>query len=313
MDLITFGEAMVSFTPLENVSIKYASAFGKKIAGAESNVAIGLSKLGKKVGWFGKLGNDEFGEYILRELKGEGVDTSSVVFSKEPTGIMFKQLSNGGETSVFYYRKASAASTMTSEELPLDYMKKAKILHVSGITPALSDSCKELVFSAINFAKANNILVSFDPNIRLKLWSKEEARQCLSYIIKQADIVLIGDEEAEILLETKDTNNIIETLRRQGVSTIAIKQGENGAVVANQKEIHKINALQINVVDTIGAGDAFNSGFLCGILENCSIDTCGLMGTIMGACAASSIGDIEGLINRSKLDIMLNKGKIVYR
>jgi len=330
LDLVTFGETMVAFTPTEKGSIRYASSLGKRTAGAESNIAIGLAKLGKKTGWFSKLGEDEFGEYILRELRGEGVDTSTVVMSKNnPTGIMFKQISAGNETSVFYYRKGSAASTMMPEELPLEYIKQSKILYISGITPALSNSCKETIFAALDFAKKiakdNQIQICFDPNIRLKLWNKEEAKECLTVLLKMSNIVLIGDEEAEILFDNFDkpnvsdkhnkynTSYVIDHLRNLGVSKIAVKLGDKGAVVADENESFHISPLLVEVVDNIGAGDAFNAGFLCGLLEGRGMEECGNMGAIMGAYAVSSYGDVEGLPNRIQLDALLNKREKIYR
>jgi 2-dehydro-3-deoxygluconokinase len=316
LDLVTFGETMVAFTPTEKGAIRYASSLGKRTAGAESNIAIGLSKLGKKVGWFSKLGEDEFGEYILRELRGEGVDTSTVVMSKDnPTGIMFKQFSAGNETSVFYYRKGSAASTMTPEDLPMEYIKQSKILYISGITPALSNSCRETLFAALDFANKveHKIQICFDPNIRLKLWNKEEAKECLSVIFNMADIVLIGDEEAEILFGNSEPDHVIEHLRKLNVSKMALKLGDKGAVVADKNSSFHIEPLSVEVVDNIGAGDAFNAGFLCGHLDGKSIEECGKMGAIMGAYAVSSFGDVEGLPNRNQLDALLNKKEKIYR
>ena len=305
---------MVAFAPMEKGPIRYSQAMGKRTAGAESNVAIGLAKLGKKAGWFSKLGDDEFGEYILRELRGENVDTSAVIMSrKNPTGIMFKQFSAGNETSVFYYRKGSAASTITKEDLPLEYIKQAKILHISGITPALSESCKEAVFTAVQFAREQNIRVSFDPNIRLKLWCKDEAKACLMDLLPLSDIVLIGEDEADILLGTNDPYQTVDILRKHNVSQIAAKLGAAGAVVADQHMSYAISARPVQVVDNIGAGDAFNAGFLCALLEEKNLETCGKFGAIMGAYAVSSYGDVEGLPSRSQVNALINETQNIYR
>jgi len=313
-DVVTLGETMVAFAPCEKGPIRYSQTLSKRTAGAESNVAIGLAKLGKKAGWFSKLGEDEFGEYILRELRGENVDTSSVIMSRDnPTGIMFKQFSAGNETSVFYYRKGSAASTISTHDLPLDYIKQAKILHISGITPALSESCKEAIFNAVRFAREQGVKISFDPNIRLKLWSKQEAKHCLTELLPLSDIVLIGEDEADILFGTKDPAQIVDILRKYNVSHIAVKLGADGAVVADQTTDYAIPARPVQVVDNIGAGDAFNAGFLCGLLEDKDLETCGRLGTIMGAYAVSSNGDVEGLPSRSQVDALINQTEKIYR
>lgn len=314
LDLVTIGETMVAFMPDEKELIRYARSFSKKTAGAESNVAIGIAKLGLKSGWISKVGRDEFGEFILRELRGEGVDTSRVIKTADhPTGIMFKQFSFNNETSVFYYRKNSAASMLTIADLDEDYIKQAKILHLSGITPALSESCKATINYLVDFAKTNHITISFDPNIRLKLWSQNEAVACLCNILAKSDIVLLNISEAKMLLGTDNISIIIEKLRDFGAEKIAVKLGPKGAVVADRQKIYQCPQVDTVVVDNIGAGDAFNSGFLCGVIEGKDIEMCGKMGAMMGALAVSSYGDVEGLPNREQLENYLNHTHQIYR
>lgn len=314
IDVITVGETMVAFIPEEKEKIRYAHSFGKRVAGAESNVAVGLAKLGRKSGWISKIGNDEFGEFILRELQGEGVDTSRVIKTdRYPTGLMFKETSFLNDTSVFYYRRNSAASTLSVSDLDEEYIRQAKILHLTGITPALSDSCREAFEYLAAFAKENGILLSFDPNIRLKLWSEKEATQCLLGILKQSDIVLINRREAEILTGLRETEAIIDRLRSFGAQKIAVKLGPEGAVVADRQNICRCPQTDVPVVDNIGGGDAFNAGFLCGVLEGQDIETCGRMGSMMGSLAVASVGDTEGLPNRKQLSGYLNHERIIYR
>jgi 2-dehydro-3-deoxygluconokinase len=191
---------------------------------AESNVAIALTKLGHQVGWFSKLGNDEFGKYIQATIRGEGVDVSRVIFDPvKYTGILFKERFMHSNPSVYYYRKDSAASNLKSEELDESYIRDAKILHITGITPALSENCRKTLFKAIEIAKANNVLVSFDPNIRLKLWTKEEAIPVLLEIAKQSDIIFPGIDEGEMLLGLTNPEEIAESLMNMGCSIVAVK------------------------------------------------------------------------------------------
>lgn len=303
VEVVTIGETMVAFIPNAHTALRYVQQFTKVVAGAESNVAVGLTKLGHTSGWVSKLGNDEFGQFILRELRGEGVDVSSVLFSDtHPTGIMFKQFTDDKDSSVFYYRANSAASTLTADDIDKNYLKQAKILLVSGITPALSETCSEAVEAAMTFAKEHNILVCFDPNIRRKLWNEERAKEVLEPLLALSDIVLLGEDEAEVLLGIKEPKEIVADLQKRGVRWIGIKQGAQGAYVAHGSEEYAIPAYPVTVVDTIGAGDAFNAGFLAGLLEDRPIETCGLMGAMMGALAVSSYGDFEGLPNRITFD-----------
>lgn len=314
LDIVTIGETMVAFMPTEPEFIRYAPLFSKRTAGAESNVAIGAAKLGMKSGWISKLGNDEFGEFILRELRGEGVDTSQVIRSDSyPTGIMFKQFASGSETSVFYYRRGSAASSMTLKDIPHDYVAQSKILYLSGITPALSPECRKTAFEIVRVAREAGVMVCFDPNIRLKLWSKEEAKDCLTGLLHQSDIVLIGQDEAQMLLGETEPKRIVTALRGANVKKIAVKQGAKGAVVADETAVVQISSYPVQVVDNIGAGDAFSAGFLCGLLEKKTIRECGEMGCMMGALAVSSRGDVEGLPNREQLERYLNNSERIFR
>ncbi len=314
MELITVGESMVAMFSHDRGYLRYQHSFGLTTAGAESNVAIGVSKLGHSVGWISKLGRDEFAEIIRLKVRGEGVDTSKVVIDDtHPTGVMFKQTDAQGNTSVFYYRQNSAASTLTPADLDACYFAQAKIVHVTGITCAISESCCHTVFEAVRLAKEAGALVSFDPNIRLKLWSRDRAKEVLTPLLALSDIVLIGDDEADILLGTRDTDEIITCLRGLGVSKIAVKMGGAGAVVADGEHCYLVPPEPVKVVDTVGAGDAFASGFLTGVLEEQPVEICGRMGAIMGAFAVSSMGDTEGLPARDVFDARLTKQNVIYR
>ena len=303
VEVVTIGETMVAFIPHEHTYLRYAQQFGKVVAGAESNVAVGLAKLGHKSGWLSKLGDDEFGQFILRELQGEGVDVSHVLISEtNPTGIMFKQFSTDKESSVYYYRNNSAASTFTPSELDESYIKQAKMLLVSGITPALSESCRATIFKALELAKEHGVLVCFDPNIRRKLWSETKAKAVLEPLLSFCDIVMLGEDEAQLLIGEREPKKIVEELRNRGVRWIGVKMGSKGAYVADVHDECFIDVYPVKVVDSIGAGDAFNAGFLSGLLEGHPIETCGKMGSMMGALAVSSYGDVEGLPNRKTFD-----------
>lgn len=314
MDFITIGECMVAMYAQNRGYLRYQNSLNFTVAGAESNVAIGMCKLGHSAGWISKLGKDEFAEIIRMKLRSEGVDLSAVPSDpKHPTGIMFKQVDSQGNTSVFYYRAGSAASTLSPADIDEDYVANAKIVHVTGVTCALGEGCIDAVNHLVDLAKKHGALVSFDPNIRLKLMSKERAREVLTPLLSRSDIVLIGDDEADILLGTHDPDEVIAQLRNLGVGQIALKLGSKGAVVADATSQHIIPPESITVVDTVGAGDAFASGFLSGVLEGKSIQECGEMGGIMGAFAVSSLGDIEGLPDRERFDGYRSRQAQIFR
>lgn len=297
---------MTVMIPQSKQYLRYVDRFSKGIAGAESNVAIGVSKLGHSSRYLSKVGNDEFGEYIIRELKSEGVDTGYIQkLNDHPTGLMVKQFDAAGGSSVFYYRKHSAASTLSPTDITREIVADASIVHITGVTSALGKNCAAANERLAELAGECDCLISFDPNIRLKLWSREEARRTLYPLLKKCDLVLLGVEEADILLGIRTPEKIIERLRGLGVKKMAIKLGANGAIVAEEKEIYRIPAYPVKVVDEIGAGDAFASGFLSGVLEGKGIEACGKMGALMGAMAVSSVGDVEGLPDREAMDHLL--------
>ena len=315
LDVVTIGETMVMFSPRGQGRLRYINEFYKSLAGSESNVAIGLCRLGHRAGWISRVGQDEFGQYILKELRGEGVEVSQVRIDKQAfTGIMFKEIRPGRETIVTYYRKGSAASYMNKEDLDEDYIKESKILHITGITPALSLSCREAIYRAIEIAKSHKILISFDPNIRFKLWSEEEARKVLFDITTKCDIILPGLDEAKFILGTSEIEDSIDKFLQLGVKKIAIKIGADGCWVADSQSRAQIPGFNPGViVDPVGAGDAFAAGFLTGILEGKSLDECGRMANAMGAMALTAPGDYESLPTREELDAFMNNDQEITR
>ena len=312
-ELVTMGETMAVFVPDSAGPLRYAPGFRLRMAGAESNVAVGLCKLGHSAGWFSGLGKDELGQYVLNSIRAEGVDTACVKWDGEhPTGLMIKQLS-AGETSVFYYRKGSAASHYSPEDLPLEYLADAKIIHLSGITPALSDSCRATVERMAEFANEKGILLSFDPNIRKKLWVGRDFVPVMKKLLFACQIALLGLDEAEMILGIREPEEIVRILTEQGVQYSAIKDGGNGAWCAQKGEMLHIPPEPCRCIDPIGAGDGFNAGFLAGILEGRDLAQCGKMGAIAGAMATETLGDIDGYPSREQMEAKRNHGGIVYR
>jgi 2-dehydro-3-deoxygluconokinase len=314
MEVITIGETMVLFTPETIGPLRFVEKYSKTIGGAESNVAIALARLGHHVGWMTRLGNDEFGLYIRNYIRGEGVDTSRVLFDEySPTAVFFKERKLGDEPNIYYYRKGSAASTMSPDDLDEDYISKAKYLHITGITPALSNSCKEMIYKAIEIAKKNHLMIVFDPNIRLKLWSKTEAREVLIEIAAQCDIVLPGLDEGEILTGETEPKNIADCLLKNGAKHVVLKLGEKGAYYANHEQEEYVPGFKVEqIIDPIGAGDGFAAGFLSGLLRGWTFQKAIRLGNQIGAYALTVTGDVEGYPYFSQIDPENGKNK-VYR
>lgn len=307
MDVVTFGETMVLFNPETEGPLRYVGTFTKSIGGAESNVAIALARLGHKAGWFSKLGDDEFGRYIKSTVMGEEVDVSRV--KKDPkrtTGILFKERFSTVNPNVYYYRKGSAASHLKIEDLDMAYIASAKILHVTGISLALSDEMREAVFHAVREARKHGVLISFDPNIRLKLWSKEEARETILEMVKLTDLLFPGKDEAELLLGLTEPEAIADSFMNLGVRTVALKLGKSGCYVKNEETEAYVHGYTVDhPVDTVGAGDGYAAGFLSGYLENLSLIECAKRANAVGAMATLVKGDMEGFPYKDQVEIFM--------
>jgi 2-dehydro-3-deoxygluconokinase len=297
VDVITLGETMVMFVATESGPLRGIDLFRKHVAGSEANVAIGLARLGHHPGWISRLGNDEFGLFIRNFLRGEGVDVSQVILDPEhPTGIAFKERREIGARRVVYYRRGSAASYLTPADLKPDYFAGARFFHVSGINSALSPSCHETVLAAIDLAHQAKALVSFDPNIRLRLMDAEAWRRTLRAIAERCDIFLPGLEEAELMTGESDPLHAAKAIRALGPRLVVVKLGAEGALALNESGETRVPALRLErIVDPVGAGDGFAAGFLSGQLRGWGLPESLRLGNLVGASAMSVSGDIEGL------------------
>ncbi|HJD46249.1 MAG TPA: sugar kinase [Candidatus Mediterraneibacter norfolkensis] len=313
--LVTLGETMVSFVPQSNESLQYGAALKMCIAGAESNTAVGIQKLGGTASYITRLGEDCFGQYILRMIRAEGVDTSNIKFDPEhPTGIMFKEPLPNQQTAVHYYRQDSSASYMTPNDIPEDLIKNAEIFHFTGITPVLSKSCRDTIYSAIEAARSGKTAISFDPNIRKKLWKNRDFTALMKELASMSDYVLLGLEEASVLYGTKEISRIFSSaFSSSSLRFLAVKNGSNGAWVCDSNQTLYIPPADCCCIEPTGAGDAFNAGFLSGILNSRPLEKCGTIAAVCGAKATETPGDIESLITERELNEILNHISPVYR
>lgn len=294
-EVVTFGETMALLRPFAGRGLETSALLDKSFGGAESNVAIGVARLGHRVGWFGQLGDDPFGRMIAKAIRGEGVDVSAAKLTdRAPTGIMMRE-TVGGRTSVYYNRRSSAASIMEPGDLNEDYIKRAKLLHVTGITAALSASCRETVFAAIDMAKAHGVPVCFDPNLRLKLWSIDEARPMLLEFAARADYFLPGYDELKLLFETEDWNAMLDRLAQlDAVSVVKSKGFENILVERGEATVIPFAPAE-RVVDTVGAGDGFCAGFIVGLLKRLGHAEAIRLAAAVGSLVVQTEGDWEAL------------------
>lgn len=318
VDVVTLGESMALFQPLQEGPLSYAPLFTRAVAGAESNLAIALSRLGKRARWISRVGADPFGDALIHTLRGEGVDVSFVARDADaPTAVFFREMKGTGEPSVFYYRAGSAASRLSPEDVNPAWLEGARLLHVTGITPALGPSPREATLKLMHHARERGIPVSFDPNLRRKLWDEETARCTLLSMVPLCDVFLPGREEAAFLAGEGSAEELGRRFLEMGPKIVVVKRGTEGALgLAEGVQVHSPAVKVERVADPIGAGDAFDAGFLSSLLDEphpleigpdrlpAALKAALDRANRMGALATQFKGDWEGLPTLAELERM---------
>lgn len=302
-DVLTVGEAMGCLRA--SGALQSGSKVRTSIAGAESNVAIGLARLGHATRWCGAVGADAFGALILRTLRAEGVDISAVRETTLPTGFIVFTERLPTITTVDYFRAGSAGASLTTVDVDVAFAHPPKILHLTGITPALSMEAQRAVEHAIKRARDCGSRICLDINFRSRLWSRETARAALAPLAAHADIIIASEDELDLALELPPHNvdDQISALLEHA-SDVVIKRGADGASGYTREHSIDHAAIRVPTVDSIGAGDAFAAGYLSASLDG--LDLCGRLtrGGTLGAFAVATRGDWEGLPFRSELGLL---------
>lgn len=302
--VVTLGETMALMSAKDVGSFVSQRDLRLSIAGAESNVAIGVSRLGGRAHWLSRLGDDTFGALIRRELRAEGVEVIAASDADRPTGLMVKERVNALSTRVRYYRTGSAASAMTAFDVDADLIRNAGVLHLTGITPALGPGPMSAVQLALEIAQESGVTVSLDLNYRAALWSRAEAGQTLAPLVSRADVLFAGPEEASLVVPDGSPEKLAQALADLGPSQVVIKQGGNGALSLIDGEERTTAAVEVPVLDTVGAGDAFVAGYLAELMAGEAADVRLATAAMSGAFACTSLGDWEGLPTRADLDMI---------
>lgn len=305
LDVITFGEAMVLLVADRAGPLEDAETFGKRTAGAETNVAIGLSRLGIKVGWASRVGADSMGRYLMRVMQEEGIDCSHVVTDPmQRTGIQIKgRVEGGGDPQSEYYRKGSAASLFQPEQIDVPWLTSARHLHTTGVFSAVSDSCLATVQKSMTLMREAGRTISFDTNLRPTLWSSpEHMRKAINALAGMADWVLPGIEEGRMLTGEQSAKGIAAFYREQGARLVVVKLGPNGAYFDGEGGCGHVPGFAVSqVVDTVGAGDGFAAGLVSGLLDGLGVPEAVERGAWIGARAVQVVGDSEGFPTRTEL------------
>jgi 2-dehydro-3-deoxygluconokinase len=315
-DLITIGETMWRLSTPGHIRLDRAASLEINVGGAESNLAIGMSRLGKRVAWWSRLPDNALGQHVAQTLRTFGVDVSGVYWQKDARlGTYFIEFGSAPRpTQVVYDRANSAASQMQPDDFDWSALRHARRLHLTGITPALSQSCLETLRRAAAEARAAGMQISFDLNYRAKLWTWDECRPVMDELASQAHIVIGATRDAQSLIGEKIAGEPLARRlyeRWQG-ATVVLTNGAEGAVSFDGADFHHIPAFTgIQVVDRIGAGDAFDAGLLCALLDGKTLPdamryghaVAALKMTMPGDMALVSPGEVEALLAQESTDV----------
>jgi 2-dehydro-3-deoxygluconokinase len=311
--IVTIGETMALLGIPDHGLLRPGSAPSLTIGGAESNVAIAAARVGVRTTWMGRLGDDDLGGLVIRELRGQGVEVVARRDLDAPTGLMVKEHRRGKPTHVRYYRKHSAGSRLEPGDLDQDILAAADIVHLTGITAALSDTARAALFHAVAAARTGQAMLSFDVNYRATLWSPDAAAHVLRELARVSDIVFAGAEEAALLL-TGDPEatpvddpwraavELAQQVQELGPRVVVIKLGSLGALALVDGTVFQHPIVPIEPLDAVGAGDAFVGAFLAEFAERKSIESCLASGAKMGALVCAVRGDWEGALDWSTDD-----------
>jgi len=306
-EVFTFGEAMLRLSVSPGHTLETAPAYAVHVAGTEANVAATLSRLDREVSWVSALPEGPLGRRVLAELQACGVDCSGVVVRPEGRiGTYFVELhAEPLAARVIYDRAGSAAAGFTLGDVPWELFESAQIIHMTGITPALSASCREVVLDMAERARRDGKFLSVDVNYRSKLWGTEEASRVISEVMRSADLVVCTGEDASdlfgISLDPPDVAR--ELADRHAIARVVVTSGVGGAWWCHDGNAGHVSAISVSVVDRIGAGDAFMAGVLDGILDG-DLGLGVRRGNALAALALTTRGD-RAVASRAEVDSML--------
>ncbi|MCA6214133.1 MULTISPECIES: sugar kinase [Thermococcus] len=308
--VVAFGETMIRLSTKNFERIEQAKELAIGIGGTESNFAIAFARLGGRAAWISKVTNNPLGRFIANKIREHGVDVSHVIWTNDyRVGLYFIEFGKKPRpTQVIYDRKNSAIANITPNEVDWEILKDYDAFHTTGITVALSENCKKAVEIGISKAKEFGTRVSFDVNYRSKLWSPEEAFKALDPILRKVDILLVTKDDARNVLKVDGTyEEIIHTLaERYSPEVTVLTLGSEGAMALKDGRIYKAEPYELEVVDRIGAGDAFDAGFVYEYLRSGDVQKALELGVAMAAYAHTIPGDVM-FVTKDEIEFILQQ------
>ena len=294
-DLYTFGEAMALFLTSDTDNVLDAKLFTRTTAGAEGNVAVAVSRLGLNAHFYTHLGADQLGSVVIQDFLAESVDVSAIKRVPEFTGTMVRNPGTSRPVENTYLRKGSAASTISPGDIDLEVLRNSKWVHTTGITCAISRTACDAVRFALESSRALDVRKSLDLNIRLKLWSADEARAAIEPLARNLDLLIGGEDEFSMIFGESDPLKAISLAESRGCKTVLMTNGAGPIRYSIEGQYGEITPPKVRAVDPVGSGDAFTGGVIAGILGGLSTLQAITQGSISGARVASQFGDWAGL------------------
>jgi 2-dehydro-3-deoxygluconokinase len=297
---------MLEFNAAEIGRLSEIATFHTGWGGDTSNFAVAAARLGNSVGIMGRIGSDEFGRSFLNLWAREVIDTSHAIVEPDSfTAIYFISRRQDGGHDFTYYRKDSAASHYAPNDIDPEYVAQARVFHSSGITQAISASSCDAVFRAAEIAKEKGVLFSYDPNLRLKLWSLPRARAVINLSFEIADIVFPSLEDARILTGLEEPGDIVANILKRGPKIVVLKLGSEGCMVGTVGKIFTEPPIKVKAVDSSGAGDAFDAGFITGLLAGWTLKRTARFANAVGALTCLTKGCAGATPTRTQVEEFL--------
>jgi 2-dehydro-3-deoxygluconokinase len=294
-DLYTLGEVMALFLAIDTDDVATAEKFELSVAGAEANVAVAVTRLGLSASLISRVGTDQLGKNILSSLKSEGVHVDGVKTVESYTPALVRNRGQENPIDVTYLRKSSAGSTISVEDIEEQEIASSRWLHVTGISVAISESSASAVSKAMELARKNEIPISFDINLRRKLWSESDASKALRSLIHDVELVVGGVDEYAVVWGSTDPEENLRLASAAGAKTAIMTAGDQKMRIIHDGERFDVTPEVVETVDPVGSGDAFVGGTIAGILGGLQIREAILQGSKCGALVASQLGDWTGL------------------
>ena len=306
-EVTAFGETMLRLSVPSGDRFTKMRQLDVHAGGAETNVLGALSSLGRKCGWVSALPESDLGQFVLRELAAARIDSSAVILKEGRIGTYYVEFAAAPRAiQVIYDRADAAVSTLTPGDINWTYLLDTRVLHLTGITAALSEGCYAIVEEACQRAQEQNVTVSFDVNYRSKLWSAAVAREGLEPLLKNVDILICGEGDAQTVFGISGApENILQQLHDlSGAAHVILTRSDEGSVTLVDGELAQVEAGTVEMVDRLGAGDAFTAGVIDGFLEGDLVK--GMKrGTALAGLALTQHGDMIST-SRAELEQLLN-------